>query len=95
MIECIDRQMQLGALLAFGSIVGGPRAALGRGAQGAAVDDGRAGLDTLASGQAQEHAQVFGQGLEATGPQPAPSLLIDDLPRRQIVGHPAPRARSS
>lgn len=63
--------MQLGALLALGSVVGGPLAALQRGAQDAAVDDGRAGLGILAGGQAQEHAQVFRQGLEAAGPQPA------------------------
>ena len=42
------------------------------------------------NGQLPESSQL-GQGLKATRPQPARGLLMDDLPRRQIVGHAASR----
>ena len=94
MAERIDGQMQLRPLLAFGSVISRASAALGGRAQGAAVDDGGGRLLGPARGEAQDDAQILGQRLEAARAQPSPRLLVDNLPGRQIVGHPPPwRAR--
>lgn len=92
--EGVHGKVQLGALLALGSVVSRPLAALGRGSQGPAVDDRRTGLGLPAGRQAQDGAQVRGQRLEATRRQPALRLLVDGRPRRKVVRHPAPRRAS-
>jgi hypothetical protein len=62
----VHRQVQLGALLALGAIVAGPLAALGRGAQGPAVQDHSTRLRIAACGQPQHATQVLGQGIKAS-----------------------------
>ncbi len=54
MTQCVDGQVQLGAALALGAVIPGGRAALGRGAERAAVEDGLTGLDLAARCQAEE-----------------------------------------
>ena len=83
--------MQLRALLSLCAVVGCARPTFRRRAQGSAVDDGDGRLRGTSCREAQDNAQILGQRLEAAGAQPSPRLLIDDLPRRQVVGHPTPR----
>ncbi len=88
--EGVHRHVQLGALLALGTVVSGPRPALRRGAQRTAVEHRSRGLLITPGGQAQHGAKVMRQFLEAAGVQPALRLLVDGSPGRQIGGHPAP-----
>ena len=88
--ERIDGQMQLRTFLAFGSLVSSARPALGRRAQGRAVDDRGGRLLGALRRKAKDHPQILGQRLEAPSAQPSTRLLADDLPGRQVVGHPAP-----
>ena len=85
----VDRGMQLGALLALGEIPAGTMAALGRGLQGAAVEDGDSGPAFAAGEVAQEQAQIVHHRLEDTGLEPAPGLLVDDVPGWEIMRQPA------
>jgi hypothetical protein len=91
MAEGVDGHVQLGAFLALGAVIAGPGAAFRGRAQRAAVEDGGARRLAAAGGEPQQAAQIVDQPLEAPGAQPALRLLVDDLPGRQIVGHPAPR----
>src|SRR3954447_11370796 len=61
------------------------------GAERAAVQDGGTGLGVSTCGQAEDHAQVVGQGLEHTSGQPTLRLLVDCRPGRQVIGHGPPR----
>ena len=72
----IHRQVQLGALLAPGTGVAGPLATLGRGAQRPAVQDRGARLGCAVRRQAEDSAQILGQGRKAAGRQPALGLLV-------------------
>lgn len=90
MAKRIDGQMQLRTFLALGSVVGAAGATLGRRAQSSTVDDGGGRLRGSSSRKAQDNAQILGQGFKATRAQPPLRLLINDLPRRRIVRHPAP-----
>src|SRR5271166_2626301 len=92
MAKRVDGQVELRSLLAFGAVISGASAALRRRAQGPAVDDCGARLRATTGGEAQDDAQVLSQGFEAARPQPSLRLLIDNLPWRQIVRHPAPRS---
>ena len=60
MAQRVDCQMQLGALLALGPVIACPRAALWRGTEGAAVQDGSTGLGFAPSGNPQHGAQILG-----------------------------------
>jgi len=89
-IQRIDHDVQLGALFALGSELAAPLTAFGCWARGVAVDDGSARLRLAPRRQAQNHAQIINQRLEAPGRQPTLRLLLDRRPRRQIMGHPTP-----
>jgi hypothetical protein len=94
MPERVDGQMQLRAFLALGSVVGRARSAFGRRTQGPTVDNGGGRLFDAPRREAKDDVQILGRSLEAARAQPSTRLLIDDLSRRQIIGHPAPwRAR--
>ena len=69
--ERVDGEVQLGAARALVTVLAGPRAALGRAAQRAAVQDGGGRLRPAARRQPQHRAQVVRQHLEAAGAQPA------------------------
>ena len=90
MAQRVHGQVQLGAARALVPVPAGARAALRRGAQGAAVQHRRRRLFRPSGRQAQHGAQVVRQQLEAARLQPAPGLLVDRRPRRQIVRHGAP-----
>jgi hypothetical protein len=93
--ERVHGNVELGAPLALGAVVAGTRPALGAGAQGAAVEDHRRGRRLAAGDLAQQRAQVVDHALEHPRPEPAARLLVDDLPRGQVVGQHAPgRARA-
>ncbi len=68
-----------------------PLTALGRRPQRSAVEDGRRRLGLGSGCQAQHGVKVLGSSLEAARRQPSLRLLVDRRPRRQDVGHPAPR----
>ena len=80
MAQGIHGPMQLGATLALGAVVAGSRAALGRRAQGPAVEDRGARLGLASRRQAQHGAQIMRQRLEAAGRHPALRLLVDRRP---------------
>ena len=88
--ERVHGQVQLGAARALVAVPAGPRAALGRAAQGAAVQDRGGRLLPAPRRQARHRAQVMRQHLEAAGAQPTQGLVVDRGPRRQVVGHRAP-----
>ena len=86
----VDGHVQLRALLAFGAVIAAARAAFGRGAQSAAVEDDGRRLFCPARRQTQHRAQIIGQRFEAARRQPALRLLVDCRPRGQVIRHPAP-----
>ena len=91
MAERVHGQMDLGAALALGPVVPRPAAALGRGAQRAAVQHGGGRLRRPARRHPQHRPQVGSQRLEAARPQPAHRLLVDRRTGPQVVGHGPPR----
>ena len=90
MAERVHGQVQLGAARALVPVPPRASATLGRAAQGAAVEPGRGRLLLAPGRQAEHRAQVVGEHLEAAGPPPAPGLVADGVPRRQVVWHSAP-----
>ena len=92
MPQRIDRRMNLRALAPLGPVVAGARSRFRRRLQRAAIENHRRRL-RLASGKlAQQHAQILHHGFETARPNPTLRLLVDHVPRRQIVGHVAPLA---
>src|SRR5271165_2250760 len=90
MAKRVDGQVELRSLLAFGAVISGASAALRGRAQGPAVGDDGGWLLAPARCKTQDDAQVLSQSLEASRLQPSLRLLVDDLPWRQVVRHPAP-----
>src|SRR5215210_5522900 len=82
--------MHLGALLALVPVVTAPRAALGGGSQRARVQYRRLRLRSPALRKPQEYAQIVDHLLEHARFYPPLRLLVDSLPRRQVVGHVSP-----
>ena len=82
--------MNLGTLAALGSIVAAARTRFRRRPQRAAVENHGRGLALAPGKLAQKNAQILHHDLETTRIDPSPHLLIDRLPRRQIVGQKAP-----
>ncbi len=77
-------------LVEGGAVPAGTRAALGRGLQRAAVEDGGRGTALSPGEVAQQEAQIVHHGLKDAGLEPAHRLLVDDLPGREVGGHQAP-----
>src|SRR3954465_9117739 len=82
--------MHLGALLALGAIVACAVSAFWRRAQGTAVEDGRRRVGRAAGGQPQKCPEIVDHRLEDASREPPTGLLVDGLPRREIVGQHAP-----
>ena len=91
MSQCVHRRVNLGSFPLLGSVEARASAARGRGLEGAAVEDGRAGHGVFTCRQPQHRAQVMRHVFETIRPQPALGLLLHGLPWRQIVGHHPPR----
>jgi len=90
----VDGRVHLRAALAPGPVIARAVPALGRGAERPAVQDRRRRLGATARLQPQQHPKVVHDRLEDTRRQPPPRLGVDNIPWRQVVGHPAPgRAR--
>ena len=87
----VHGEVQLGAARALVAVPSRARAALGRAAQGPAVQDGGGRLLPAPRRQAQHRPQVVRQHLEAARPQPPHRLVVHGVPRRQVVGHRPPR----
>src|SRR5918995_6543694 len=83
--------MHLRSLLALVPVVAAPMAALRGGSQGARVEYGRRRIGRAALRKPQEHAQIVDHLLEDARFYPSLCLLVDCLPRWQIVGHVSPR----
>ena len=66
-------------------------AALGGRLHRAAVEDRGGGLGVTPGGEAEHGAEVVDDRLEASGGEPAPGLLVDHLPGREVLGEVAPR----
>src|SRR5215207_5606712 len=88
--QSVHCRVHLGALLALGPIVAAPRAALRGRTQGARVEYGGRRLGCPALRKAQEYAQIVDHLHEDACFEPPLRLLVDCLPRRQVVGHIAP-----
>ena len=48
------------------------------------------GYGLTAAGEAEHGAEVMDDGLEATGGEPSPSLLVDRRPGREVLGEITP-----
>src|SRR5262245_60087566 len=83
--------MYLGSLAALVAVISRPGTAFRRALHGPAVHDGRRRLRGPALTQSQDGPEVMDHGLEAAGVDPPKGLLVDRLPRREMVGHHAPR----
>lgn len=87
MPQGIHRQMHLAPAFGFRPVIPGAAPTLQRGRQGAAIKDSRRGLGLAAFRQSEQNPQVLDDCLEDACLQPALRLLIDRLPRGQIIGH--------
>jgi hypothetical protein len=85
----VNRQVQLGALLALGAVIPGPLAALGCGTQRPAVQDGCTGLRLSPGSQPQHRSEVLGQRLAARrklrGTRPAGQAGPQDIAKARII----------
>jgi hypothetical protein len=85
--ERIDRDVDLGALAALGSVVGSAGSDLRRGLQRAAVDHCRRWLTLAARKLPQQRLHVLDDPLETPSPHPARHLRVSCGPGRKIVRH--------
>jgi hypothetical protein len=91
MAKRVDSQMQLGTLLALGSVITGPVPAFGRRAQRPAIQYRSRQLRRTTGSQPQKRPQIMGKGCEGARLEPADCLLVDRRPGRQVVRHRPPR----
>lgn len=87
----IDGHMDFRAALALGPVVARPRATGGRRLQCPAIHNRCRRIGCPAHLQAQKHPQIMHHRFETARLNPASRPLIDDFPRRQIMGKPSPR----
>lgn len=87
----IDGHVDLRTLLAFALVIAVPLAAIGCGAQRAAINAHCAGFCLAALCQAQRRALIVDQRLEASRRQPTLRLLVHRRPRRKVVWRPSLR----
>ncbi len=78
--QCINRHVDFAALATLMPVVAGAR-----------VNDHRARCRRAPFDVTHQRAQIMDERLKDPGLQPALRLLRDGVPRRQIVGHHAPR----
>jgi hypothetical protein len=90
MSERIDRQVDFIAFPAFGAVIACPSATFRSRLQSPAIKDGGGRLVLPTRGDPQDGAQIVDQRFEDASFHPAPGLLIDDVPGRQVVGQPTP-----
>src|SRR5215213_10527573 len=83
--------MHLRALLALVPVVAAPMAAFRGRSQRARVQYGRRRIGRPALRKPQEYAQIVDHLLEHSRFEPSGRLLVDCLPRWQVVGHVSPR----
>ncbi len=88
--ERVDREADLAAVAPLGPVSTRPIATFRRTLQGSAIQDDRSGLGATALAKADQLTQVGKDRGEDLGLNPAPGLLGDRLPRRQIMGQIAP-----
>ena len=91
----INGQMHLRALPLLVPIVARPGSAFGCGLHRPGIKDRRRGLRVAPSQLPQQQAQVVHHLFEDPGLEPALGLLVDGVPRRQVVGHKAPLAAAA
>jgi len=88
--ERVDGGVDRATLTALGPIPTRPGAAFGRALEGAAIQNHRRGLGGSAVAEPDQFAQVGDDRAEDVRHEPAPGLLVDRLPGRQIVRHVPP-----
>ncbi len=88
--ERVDREMGLAAFAPFVSIIARALTTLSGGLHRPSITDRGARLRCAPTGDADQHAEVVDHGFKHLRPHPALGLLIDRMPRGQIVGHHAP-----
>jgi hypothetical protein len=91
MAQRIDGDVDFGALAPFISIVASAGSAFGRGLHRAPIEDHGTGLRFFAREQTQQDPQIVRHRLETSGLDPALRLLVNGVPRRQIVRDHSPR----
>lgn len=89
MPQRVHGEMHLAAPLALVAIIPRAYAAIDPGEQRARAEDRRRARRRADGGEAQEDAQIVGDGLEDARSGPALGLRVDCLPRREIMGQQA------
>lgn len=89
-VQRVDGGVDLRAVAPLVPVIAGACATLGRRLECAAFQDRRRRLARSTLGQAQQGAQIVDDGCEDAGLQPAPCLLVDRFPAREVVGQQAP-----
>jgi|GEM_PF-1406039 len=93
--QCVNCSMNFGPLLALVAIVTGAMSALRARLNGASIENHGRGAAVFLGHQSQDFAQVMRHGLEAASLDPSLSLLLNRIPRSQIVRNHAPRTPCS
>lgn len=95
MAQSIHGDMSFAALFAFMPIVAGPLTAFWGRLQRSAIENRRRRLFASTRGQAQQGPQIVDHRFEHASTNPTLGLLIDRVPRRQVVRHHPPGCPSA
>jgi len=95
MAQGVHGDMHFGPFAFFMPVKTRPRTAFRSGLHRAAVQYHRAGIGLSFHRHAQDGPQVMRHGLKTSGLDPAPGLLVDHPPGRQIIGQHAPSSPHS
>ncbi len=90
MTRGVHGHVDLAAFLLLVTVKAGAAAALRRRLRHPPIEDHRRGPRLQSRSQAEDLAKIMDDLFEDTGPDPALRLLVDRVPRRQIVRHHAP-----
>jgi hypothetical protein len=91
----VHRGVHLRALPPLVAVVGGAAAALRGGLQGTAAEDDGGRLGVAPRGEPEDRPEVVDDGLEAAGGEPPAGLLVDRLPRGEVLGEVTPRGATT
>jgi len=93
----IDNQIYRTAFAAFGAIVPGPRSAFWAGleGEGLAIQNVRPWVGWPSGKLPHQEAEIMDNGQKHVGLEPALCLLMDGVPRQEIIGHHTPGRAST
>ena len=93
--KCVNRRMNFRPLLALVAVVTSAMSALRGRLNGASIENHRRRAAVFIGHQSQDFAQVMRHCLKAASLDPSLSLLLDRVPRSQIIGNHTPRTTRS